>query len=217
MNYLNKDNTKLGDYIRSSHYADMALGEFIQSIKDSKSFNKTLFVFYGDHDPKLSLSEYNNYYNYDFETGTVRKVDDVNYISYDYYDNELNNKTPLIIWSKNNLISGKIDYVMGMIDVMPTMGNMLGIYNEYALGKDIFEIKNNNIVAFPNGNFLTNRIYYRSSKEEYKPLNLEDILSDDYINYGKKYTNDLIEVSNGIITHDLIKTSANKDEAKEIK
>ena len=211
------DNTKLGDYIRSSHYADMALGEFIQSIKDSKSFNKTLFVFYGDHDPKLSLSEYNNYYNYDFETGTVRKVDDVNYISYDYYDNELNNKTPLIIWSKNGLISGKIDYVMGMIDVMPTIGNMLGIYNEYALGKDIFEIKNNNIVAFPNGNFLTNRIYYRSSKEEYKPLNLEDILSDDYINYGKKYTNDLIEVSNGIITHDLIKTSANKDEAKEIK
>ena len=30
---------------------------------------------------------------------------------------------------------------MGMIDIMPTIGNMLGIYNPYALGHDIFEIK----------------------------------------------------------------------------
>ena len=211
------DNTKLGDYIRSSHYADMALGEFIDSIKNSRSFNKTIFVFYGDHDPKLNLSEFSNYYNFDVETGTVKNKNDIGYISYDYYDNELNRKTPLIIWNKNEEFGINIDYPMGMIDVMPTLGNMLDIYNEYALGKDIFEIKNNNIVAFPNGNFLTSKIYYRNSKEEYKPLNLEDILSDDYINYAKKYTNDLIDVSNGIITHDLIKTSMNKDEAKEIK
>ena len=46
---------------------------------------------------------------------------------------------------------------------------------------------------------------------------LEEILSEEYINYAKDYTNKIIEVSNGIITHDLIKTSNNKDEAKEIK
>ena len=104
-----------------------------------------------------------------------------------------------------------------MIDVMPTIGNMMGLYNEYALGHDIFEIKEHSIVSFPNGNFLTNKVYYRNSKEEYKTLDLETILNEDYINYGKKYTDTLIDISNGIITHNLIKTSQNKDQAKEIK
>ncbi len=211
------EDTKLGDYIRSSHYADEALGDFIKYVNESDSFENTIFVFYGDHDPKLALSEFNYYYNFNMEDGTILKEDDEGYINYDYYANELNKKTPLIIWSKNNKLETKVDYYMGMIDVMPTIGNMVGLYNKYALGHDIFEIKDNNIVSFPNGNFLTNKVYYRNSKEEYKTLDSNTILSEDYINYGKKYTDTIIDISNGIITHNLIKTSQNKDEAKEIK
>ena len=93
---------------------------------------------------------------------------------------------------------------MGMIDVMPTVGNMIGIYNNYALGHDIFEIKNDNIIVFPNGNYLTNKVYYRNSKGEYKALNLDEILSDEYIMNSKDYADKIIEISDGIITHDLI-------------
>ena len=214
-NYL--EGTKLGDYLRSSHYADDALGEFIRYINESNYFNDTIFVFYGDHNPQLDSSEFYNYYNFDFETGNLLKEDDENYIPYDYYANELNKKTPLIIWTKNQKLVTTVDYYMGMIDVMPTLGNMLGIYNKYALGHDIFEIKNNNIIAFPNGNYLTNKVYYHSSKEEYKPLTTNEILSEDYIKDCKSYTDTLIEISNGIIIHDLINTSKNKDEALEIK
>ena len=53
---------------------------------------------------------------------------------------------------------------MGMYDVQPTISNMLGFYNKYSLGHDIFEIKDNNIVVFPNGNWLTNKVYYNSQK-----------------------------------------------------
>ncbi|UKI28213.1 MAG: hypothetical protein L6V78_04380 [Clostridium sp.] len=60
----------------------------------------------------------------------------------------------------------QIDYYMGMIDVMPTLGNMFGLYNQYALGNDIFEIKDDNVIAFPNGNFLTNKVYYYNSKKK---------------------------------------------------
>lgn len=35
-----------------------------------------------------------------------------------------------------------------MYDAMPTLGNMLGFSNKYALGHDIFNIKENNIVVF---------------------------------------------------------------------
>lgn len=198
------EGTKLGDYIRSAHYFDQALGDFINMINESDYFDNTLFVFYGDHDPKLSLSAFNNYYNFNPETGLVYTEDDENYVNYDYYANELNRKTPLILWTKNKKLSTKVDYYMGMIDVMPTVGNMLGIYNKYALGHDIFEIKDDNIISFPNGNFLTNKVYYRSTKEEYKVLNSEEVLSEDYINYCKDYTDNIIGVSNNIIIHDLL-------------
>jgi phosphoglycerol transferase MdoB-like AlkP superfamily enzyme len=55
---------------------------------------------------------------------------------------------------------------MGMIDVMPTIGNMIGIKNQYALGNDIFTTKEKNIVPFPDGDYLTNTYYYSSSKDE---------------------------------------------------
>jgi phosphoglycerol transferase MdoB-like AlkP superfamily enzyme len=211
------EGTKLGDYIRSSHYADDALGEFISYIQESDYFDNTLFVFYGDHDPKLALSEFYNYYNFDPETGEILDESSENYVAYDYYSNELNKKTPLILWTKNKKLSQEVSYYMGMIDVSPTIGNMVGIYNEYALGHDIFEIKNDNIIAFPNGNFLTSKVYYRDSKEEYKPLNLDEALSDSYIKECKVYVDNIIDISNGIIVHDLIKASKNKESTKELK
>ena len=209
INYL--EGTKLGDYIRSSHYADEALGEFIDYVTKSSYFNDTIFVFYGDHDPKLSLKEFHNYYNYNFETGEILTEEDENYIPYDYYNNELNRKTPLIVWSKNEQLATEVNYYMGMIDVAPTLSNMLGVHNKYSLGHDIFEIKNSNVVVFPNGNFLTNRVYYNNSKEEYRVISLEETLSEEYINSCKEYTDTIIELSNGTIIHNLIKEDMLKE------
>ena len=70
----------------------------------------------------------------------------------------------------------EITTVMGMYDVMPTLGNMLGIYNKYELGHDMFSLKTkDNIVVFPNGNWVTNKVYYNSQKEEYLALANEAI------------------------------------------
>lgn len=211
------EGTKLGDYIRSAHYADAALGEFFKYVNESDFFNNTLFVLYGDHDPKLSLKEFYNYYNFNPENGEIYNEEDEYYIPYDYYANELNKKTPLIIWTKNKEINEEINYNMGMIDVMPTIGNMVGVYNEYALGHDIFEVKKDNIIVFPNGNFLTNKIYYHNAKNEYKTLTTDEILREDYIEKNKAYVDNILDISDGIIRHNLIKASQNKDNIKEIK
>lgn len=208
------ENTKLGNYIKSAHYADKALGEFIQSLYDNDIMNNTVFVMYGDHDAKLSKSEFNRYYNYDFETGTVKDETNPTYIEYDYYENELNRKTPLIIWTKDKKYKKEIKYYMGMIDVLPTVGNMIGIKSKYALGHDIFETKWNNIVPFPNGNFLTKKVYYNNSKEEYKPLTNEPI-DETYIKECKDYTEKIIEISNDIIVYDLIKNDKFKEGTNE--
>lgn len=203
------EGTKLGNYIKSAHYADIALGQFIKSLYDNNIMNDTVFVMYGDHDAKLSKSEFNYYYNYDFNTGEVKSEDDPTYIEYDYYANELNRKTPLIIWTKDNQMKKEVKYYMGMIDVMPTVANMLGLDTPYALGNDIFESKWNNIVPFPNGNYLTNKVYYNNSKEEYKPLT-SDPIDESYIEECKVYTENIIELSDDIIVYDLIKNEQDR-------
>ena len=98
---------------------------------------------------------------------------------------------------------------MGMYDVVPTLGNMFGFKNEYALGHDIYNIKENNIVVFPNGNWLNNKLYYNSQKAEYMPL-VEDVISEEEISSNTEYTNKLLDISNDIIVFDLL----NKDKDK---
>ena len=159
----------------------------------------------------------NYLYNYDYKTGELKLETDPTYIEYDSYDHYLNKKVPLILWTKNKALSkkltGTINYTMAMYDVAPTLYNMLNIDNKYVLGHDIFNIKNNNTVVFPNGNFLTNKVYYNNSTGEYKIIdNKKDvILTNDYIINNVKYSEKLLDVGNAIINYDLFDEKKRED------
>ena len=196
----------VGKYIVSANYADKALGEFIDLIKNSEEFENTLFVFYGDHDAKLSYKDMNYLYNYDPVTGELKDELDPTYVDYDSYDHQLNKKTPLIFWTKNEKLSkilkGEVKYTMGMDDLAPTLFNMLDIDYDYTLGHDIFNIKDNNIVVFPNGNFLTKEIYYNNSTSEYKVFD-GGTIDTNYLMSNIERSERALEVGNAIITYDL--------------
>ena len=196
------EGTKLGNYFKSVHYADAALGEFFQSMDEAGLLDNTVVILYGDHDARLPRSDYNLMNNYDPLTDSVKSKDDETYEEYDSFDYELDRKVPLIIWTKDGKVKGKVDYMMGMYDVMPTIGNMLGFYNKYALGHDIFETKENNIVVFPNGNWITNKMYYNSQKGKYKLLK-DEIIDEDYISNNNLYAENLLDISNKVIVFDL--------------
>ena len=104
--------------------------------------------------------------------------------------------------------------VMGMYDAMPTLGNMLGFYNKYQLGHDIFDIKSDNIVVFPTGNWVTNKVYYDSQKEEYLSLD-GSAISEEEITKNSKYTTELLNISNDVIVYDLV--AKTKDENNLLK
>ena len=147
--------------------------------------------------------------NYNPETGNLYDKNDLKYKAYDAFDHELSKKTPLIIWSKDKTIresiNKKVSYTMGMYDVMPTIGNMFGFSNPFAMGHDIFSIKNNNTVVFPNGNFVTNKVYYNNVTGKYKTLKPGIVLDEDYIKERADEAERILDVSNGIIVHNLIK------------
>jgi phosphoglycerol transferase MdoB-like AlkP superfamily enzyme len=213
------ENTAVGKFLHSVHYADQAMGRLMELINESDHFNDTVFVFYGDHDAKLSMKQKNYLYNYNYKTGEVYTEEDEEYTTYNSYLHELNKKTPLIIWTKNKdlrkKLKGNVDYYMGMIDVAPTILNMLGMENKYALGHDIFTIKDDNTVPFPSGNFLTNIMYYNSSNDEYYITKENTIINDEYISEHKKYTENLLDVSNAIITYNLFDTVNKAEENNE--
>ncbi len=210
--YPYMEGTKLGNYFKSLHYADAALGEFIQELEEKGLLENTVFILYGDHDARLPRNDYERLYNYDKTTDDILDEDDPNYKEYDSYQYELGRKVPFIIWT-NNMKNTKLNFenknVMGMYDVVPTLGNMFGFYNKYTLGHDIFDIKENNIVVFPTGNWVNNKIYYNSQKSAYLPLS-EEPITEEEINSNTEYTNQLLDVSNDIISFDLLNEKKDK-------
>lgn len=164
---------KLGSYFKSVHYADEAIGEFIDELDSKGLLENTVIVIYGDHDAKIKESEYNYYLNYDPYTDTVLQEGDEGYVPVDEYCYNINRRVPFIIWTKDHKEYEPIEItkVAGMYDALPTLGNMFGFENQYALGHDLFsEYADDNIVVFPNANFITNSIYYSNSKQEYFDL-----------------------------------------------
>ena len=209
------EGTKLGNYFKSVHYADAALGEFFQELDEAGLLDNTVVMLYGDHDARLPKADYVKMFNYDMTTNSVKSKDNPTYQEFNSYHYELNRKVPLLIWTKDDTIKAKeVTDIMGMYDVQPTISNMLGFYNKYSLGHDIFEIKDNNIVVFPNGNWLTNKVYYNSQKGEYMSLK-DEVISDDYISENSKYTEKLLDVSNNIIVFDLLNKDKNESKVVE--
>ena len=175
------EGTRIGNYIKLVHYADEAIGEFINKLNNKENL---IIVIYGDHDAKFTKKEYEKYLD--------KKID--------FYDYEQLTKVPLIIWSED-IKHQEIDKIMGAIDVMPTLGNMFGVNTKYALGNDIFSIEDN-IVVFPNGNWVTDKIYYSNQLSEYKEY---EEVTKEYIKEKEDYAKKLIETSNNIIRYNLFK------------
>ena len=206
------EGTVLGRYLQSVHYADEALGELMEHLNTNGLLENSVIMFYGDHDARLSSSEYKRFYNYDYKNDKTLDESDPNYKKYGYYEHELNRSVPFFFWSKNDnqKINKTITNVMGAYDILPTLGNMFGFYNKYALGSDIFNTNNDNTVIFPNGNYVTNKIYYNSQADEAYDIEKKEVIQKElepreYINKRTKETEEKLNISNDILVYNLLK------------
>ena len=202
------EDSAMGNYIRSSHYADEALGDLFKYLKENNLYENTIFVLYGDHEARLAKKEFDLLYNYDPENDTIKSSDSEDYYDVYGYNYDLLKNTPLIIWSGEETFNKEIENVMGMYDILPTIANMFGFKENYSLGHDIFS-NNEKIVVFPNGNVITDKVFYSVLNEEYISFTNEPI-EIDYIEKLNNYADKVLNVSNGIIVHDLIKREESK-------
>ncbi len=200
-NYL--EGTEMGNYLKSAHYADAALGELFNSLEENGLLENTVILLYGDHEAKISKSQFDLLYNYDPLTNGVKDENAEGYISLENYKYDLLRNTPLMIWAPGTKYVKQINDVVGMYDLLPTLANMFNFKYTYAMGHDIFS-KNENIVIFPNGNFMTEKVYYNSLKGDYITLT-DEPLEEGYIDRLKAYVEIRLSVSQNLITHDLIR------------
>ena len=206
--YIN--GTTLGDYFRSVHYSDQALEQFVNELDSNGLLDDTVIVIYGDHDARIGKKYYNTLYNYDPYTDTLKEEGDEGYIDYNEYKYQLDKKVPFIIWSKDQKVHKEISNVAGMIDALPTLSNMFGVgVNEYQLGHDLFNMKKgDNTVVFTDGSYVTDTIYYDGQSGDIYSISDEAFSEDDVLKRSQ-YADDIIKVSNDIITYDLINEMEN--------
>lgn len=202
------EGSEMGKYIKSAHYADEALGQLFTSLEENGILDNTVVVLYGDHEAKLPKNQFNLLYNYNPENDMLKTKDDEGYVDLDNYKYDLLRNTPLVIWAPGTKYKKQINETVGMYDLLPTLANMFNFDYTYAMGHDMFS-NNEKIVIFPNGNFITNKVYYNSLKEDYITLT-DEPLEEGYIDRLKAYVNIRLSVSQNLIIHDLEKTESKK-------
>ena len=83
--YPYMEGTKLGNYFKSVHYADAALGQFLNDLDSNGLLDNTVFILYGDHDARLPKKDYQRLFNYNKETNGLLDADNPEYVEFDSY------------------------------------------------------------------------------------------------------------------------------------
>ncbi|WP_273321971.1 LTA synthase family protein [Vallitalea guaymasensis] len=197
------EGTVFGNYLQGVHYSDMAIGKFIETLKEKGLYDDTIIAIYGDHHG-LNCKDASNY-----ECMT-------RYLGKEYDYNEMLN-IPLIINIPGSGINETISTVGGQVDFLPTITNLMGvpIKNKYILGQDLVNAKKGYVASVTymlRGSFITDDVIFEMSRESLfststaKDLETNEVIEDN--TYLEDYYNralQLLDTSKYILENNLIK------------
>jgi lipoteichoic acid synthase len=149
------EGTLIGGYIRSMHYLDSTIGDFLQELAESGLLSRTIIVVYGDHRARLSEED-------------LRRAG--------VADMREKAKIPLIISIPGEKHREVRHTIGGLVDVTPTLCNILGIdiSGKFFLGKDL----GNNVrgyAIFRDGSFISPDGMINSAQVE-EELRINDLI-----------------------------------------
>lgn len=194
--------TVFGNYLQGVHYSDMAIGTFIEELKEKGLYEDSIIALYGDHHG-LNFKDASNY-----ESMT-------RYLGKDYDYNEMLN-IPLIINIPGADVNQTISTVGGQVDFLPTIANLMDveIASKYILGHDIINADKGYVASVTymlRGSFITDDVIFEMSREslfstsEAKDLKTDELIEDN-TKYKKYYDRalELLDTSKYILENDLI-------------
>lgn len=136
----------INGFFNTVHYADQALAEFFQYMKDSGLYENTMFVLYGDH---YGISNSRN--------RTLAPVLGMDPATWGEYDNAMLQRVPLIIHIPGSGTGEINDTYSGQVDVLPTVLHLLGVdtATHIQMGQDLLSPERESMVVLRNGNVIT--------------------------------------------------------------
>lgn len=178
-------------YFQTARYLDEALKQFFEDLKVSGLDKNTMIVMYGDHygiseNRKEAMSKVMNKEIDDFEQAQLQRV-------------------PLFIYAPG--LKGFVNETYGgELDVRPTVLRLLGldITHQVAFGTDLLSKERDEIVAFRNGDYITDQV--TSVKGKIYDNQTGQIVEDTtpYQKYSDIVKNEL-ELSDKVVYGDLLR------------
>jgi phosphoglycerol transferase MdoB-like AlkP superfamily enzyme len=150
-----------GHYLRTMHYVDSAVGEFLHQLGENNLLSNTVVVIYSDHRARLPEAELQL-------MGTDYSVE--------------YRKIPLIIYIPNKKLGIERDTIGGLIDVAPTVCNILGIDTSQSLflGRDLIN-KSEGFVIFRDGSYISEKDSISAAEAQERLIISDIILEKDIV------------------------------------
>ena len=195
--------TLLGNYLQAIHYADKALGDFLEDLKAKDLYDNSVIAIYGDHfgitsankEPQEIMTEYLGF----------------------QYDLDEMMKIPLIIHVPGEGFNETISKVGSQLDFAPTILNIMGYENEKGLmfGRDLVNYKGPSLVAPQTyalkGSIITDDVLIAMSRdgifENSRGFRLDNRQPINLIDYKDDHKKAIAEInkSNFILKNNLLK------------
>jgi len=139
------------NYFQTARYADEALREFFDYLKESGLYDNSVIIMYGDHygisdNHRRAMSEVLGKEITDFESAGLQRV-------------------PLFI-RVPGIEGGTMHQYGGQIDLLPTLLHLLGVDNKpyVQFGTDLLSDRHDQLVPFRNGDFVGPNYTYTGGK-----------------------------------------------------
>ena len=183
--------SSVDNYFQTVRYADEALKEFFDYLKESGLYDNTMIVMYGDH---YGISE-----NHKKAMSTVlgTEVGD--------FENAQLQRVPLFIHIPG-VDGGNMHQYGGQIDLLPTVLHLLGVDTKgfVQLGTDLFSKDHQTIVPFRNGDFVTDKVTALNGKY-YDTATGEPLEANEEIKQNEKIVQMKLKMSDKIVNQDLLR------------
>ncbi|MDI7742542.1 LTA synthase family protein [Lysinibacillus fusiformis] len=181
------------DYFQTARYADEAIEQFFNELKESGLYENSVFVLYGDH---YGISENHNKAMSKLFDKEITPVENANL-----------QKVPLIIHVPG--MEGGVNHTYGgQVDLLPTLLHLLGVdtHNYVQFGTDLLSEEHNEVVTFRNGDYVSPEIY-SINDTLYDPATGEplDDSKKDLANEYQKEADYKLQLSDRVVNGDLLR------------
>ncbi|GGD54290.1 sulfatase [Paenibacillus nasutitermitis] len=194
--------TIFGDYLEAAHYVDDSLGDLMDRLKAEHLWDKSIFLFYGDHDNSIKEWE-------PFEKFLGRSLTELDRIN-------IPKQVPLIVHLPDGAKAGTYEQVGGQLDAAPTVLHLLGIStaDKTMAGMPLITDKPlaGKKVVFRNGGYTDGSQFYMPSDDyiaehaQCLDVTTGQQVAPDTCKSGADEARQELIASDRVIEHNLIKT-----------